>query len=43
MFRLRFTSERQPRTKNGQAAHTTTGVLSANCPQRETGPFIHST
>ena len=35
MFRCRLTSDRQPRTKNGQPAHSTTGVLSANCIQRD--------
>ena len=33
MLRLRVTIERQPRTKNGQPAHNTTGVDSANCSQ----------
>ena len=30
MLRLRVTSERQPRAKNGAPAHSTTGVASAN-------------
>ncbi len=35
MFKLRVTMERQPRAKNGQPAHQTTGRVSANCSQRE--------
>ena len=31
MLRLRVTSEAQPRSKNGQPAHSTTGVASASC------------
>ena len=42
MFKLRFTTERQPLTKNGQPAHNTTGVLKTNCPQRDTAPLTHS-
>ena len=38
MFRWRVTRERQPRTKNGQPAHQTTAVASANCSQREASP-----
>ena len=38
MLRLRLTSDCQPRTKNGQPAHSTTGVLRANCIQREGSP-----
>ncbi len=30
MFKCRVRMERQPRWKNGQAAHPTTGVVSAN-------------
>ena len=33
MLRLRVTSDCQPRTKNGQPAHSTTGVAKANCSQ----------
>src|ERR1700687_4627063 len=33
MFKLRFTSESQPRLKNGHPAHSTTGVASANSSQ----------
>ena len=33
MFRWRFTTDAQPRTKNGQPPHSTTGVASANCVQ----------
>jgi hypothetical protein len=42
IFKLRFTSERPPRTKKGQPAHKTTGVLRMNCPQRDASPFNHS-
>ncbi len=35
MLSERFTSEVQPRAKNGQPAHSTTGVLSANWIQTE--------
>ena len=31
MFRWRFTTDAQPRTKNGQPPHSTTGVASASC------------
>src|SRR5665213_1081739 len=33
MLRLRFTTDCQPRTKNGAPAHSTTGLASANCSQ----------
>ncbi len=33
MFRLRVTIEFQPRTKNGQPAHNTTGVAKTICSQ----------
>ena len=33
MLRLRVVSEAQPRSKNGQPAHSTTGVASASCTQ----------
>ena len=39
MFRCPVRSERQPRTKNGQPAHITTGVVSANCVQRDAAPM----
>ena len=35
MLRFRVTTEAQPRTKNGQPAHSTTGVASASCSQFE--------
>ncbi len=35
MLRLRVTIDFQPRTKNGQPAHSTTGVASASCSQFE--------
>ena len=35
MLRLRLTTEFQPRTKNGQPAHRTTGVASMSCSQLE--------
>ena len=35
MFRLRFTTDCQPRTRNGQPAHRTTGVASASSPQAD--------
>ena len=35
MLRLRVTSDCQPRTKNGQPAHSTTGVASTSCSQFE--------
>ena len=35
MFRLRFTTEAQPRSKNGHPAQSTTGVASRNCIQVE--------
>jgi hypothetical protein len=38
MLRFRLRSERQPRTKNGQPAQRTTGVVSANWSQREASP-----
>jgi hypothetical protein len=34
MFRFQVTIDRQPRWKNGQPAHSTTGVASANSIQR---------
>ena len=34
MFRLRVTIDCQPRTKNGQPPHSTTGAASASCIQR---------
>jgi len=36
MFRLRFTKDAQPRTKNGQPAQSTTGLASTHCSQTET-------
>src|SRR5204862_1783112 len=42
MFRCRLTNDCKPRTKNGQPAHRTTGVVSANWIQRETSPDVHS-
>jgi hypothetical protein len=33
MLSLRVTSDRQPRTKNGQPAQSTTGVASTSCSQ----------
>jgi hypothetical protein len=38
MLRLRVRTERQPRLKNGQPAHKTTGVLRANWIQRDASP-----
>ena len=38
MFKCHVTMERQPRCNNGQPAHPTTSVASANCTQRETPP-----
>ncbi len=35
MLRLPVLNEAQPRSKNGQPAHSTTGVASANCSQLE--------
>ena len=35
MLRLRVRNDAQPRTKNGQPAHRTTGVASASCTQFE--------
>ncbi len=35
MLRLRVTTDCQPRTKNGQPAHSTTGVASISCSQFE--------
>ncbi|MNI26935.1 hypothetical protein D3C73_806560 [compost metagenome] len=35
MFSLRVTSDRQPRSKNGQPAQRTTGVASTSCSQFE--------
>src|SRR4030088_1995805 len=40
MLRFRLTIERQPRTKNGQPAHRTTGVVRANWIQRDASPDI---
>ncbi len=36
MFRLRLTTDAQPRWKNGQPAHNTTGVDNANWIQTDT-------
>ena len=36
MFRLRCTTDAQPRSKNGQPAHSTTGLASTNCTHTET-------
>ncbi len=36
MLRLRDTSEFHPRTKNGHAAHSTTGIEKRNCTQPDT-------
>ena len=33
IFRLRVTTDRQPRSKNGHPPHSTTGVLSSSCNQ----------
>ena len=41
MFRCPFLTERQPRKKNGQPAQSTTGVVRANCVQREASPVSH--
>ena len=35
MLRLRWTIEAQARSKNGQPAHSTTGVARTNCIQAE--------
>src|ERR1043166_1899449 len=40
MLRWRLSRERQPRTKNGQPAHRTTGVVRTNWIQRDTSPDI---
>ena len=39
MFRCPVTIERQPRLKNGRPAHSTTGVDSINCIQRDESPI----
>src|SRR3984885_8447439 len=39
MFRLRWRIEDQPRSKNGQPAHRTTGVANANSSQRSNWPL----
>src|ERR1700736_5941019 len=41
MLRCRLTKERQPRTRNGQPAQRTTGVVSANWIQRDASPENH--
>ena len=44
MLGLRFTTEAQPRLKNGSATHTTTGVASRNCSQTcRSGPSHSAT
>ncbi len=40
MLRLRWTSEAQPRSKNGQPAQSTTGVAKRNCSQGRRSPVI---
>src|SRR2546423_2413790 len=40
MLRCRLSNERQPRTKNGQPAQRTTGVVRTNWIQRDTSPAI---
>src|SRR4051794_17003207 len=40
MLRCRLSNERQPRTKNGQPAQRTTGVVRTNWIQRDTSPDI---
>src|SRR5437868_3646185 len=40
MFGERRTIDCQPRWKNAQPAHSTTGVLNTNCTQRDTSPSI---
>src|SRR4051794_28040179 len=42
MLRWRLSKERQARTKKGQPAQRTTGVVSANWIQRDASPDIHS-
>jgi hypothetical protein len=42
MFRLRLTSDAQPRWKNGQPPQRTTGVASASCAHRASGLESHS-
>ena len=39
MLKCRVRSDRQPRTKNGQPAQSTTGVERMNCVQRDTSPM----
>ncbi len=40
MFGLRFTTEAQPRSKNGAPPQSTTGVASANCSQAPKCPAM---
>jgi hypothetical protein len=42
MLRLRFTSEAQPRSKNGQPPQSTTGVASTSCTHPAAGLVSHS-
>ena len=42
MLRFIDLTERQPRLKNGQPAHQTTGVVSPNWIQRETSPVAQA-
>ena len=42
MLALRWRSDSQARAKKGAPAHSTTGVLRANCSQRATVPSAHS-
>ena len=39
MLKCPVRSDRAPRKKNGQPAHSTTGVVSANCVQRDAAPM----
>src|SRR5947209_9111449 len=41
ILRCRLSKDLQPRTKNGEPAQRTTGVLSANCVQRDASPENH--
>jgi len=40
MLRFRLNNERPPRTKNGQPAQRTTGVVRMNWIQRDTSPDV---
>ncbi len=43
MFKFQVTIDRQPRSKNGQPAHSTTGVPSTSCTQGYAAPSHSST